>query len=143
MAGTVLAAAFTSVSARTAGFNAIDIGALTVESLNLHYLLMFIGGGSAGTAGGVKVTSYFILLLVVWNEIRGHQDVEFRGRRISSSAQRQALTVLVLSAGAVVLATLALIPLTALPYEKVVFEVIPLRHRRPVHRHHGTPAGLR
>lgn len=120
----VLAAAFTSVSARTAGFNAIDIGALTVESLNLHYLLMFIGGGSAGTAGGVKVTSFFILLLVVWNEIRGHQDVEFRGRRISSSAQRQALTVLALSAGAVVLATLALIPLTALPYEKVVFEVI-------------------
>lgn len=54
----LLAALFTSVSARTAGFNAIDVGSLTVESLNLHYLLMFIGGGSAGTAGGAKVTTF-------------------------------------------------------------------------------------
>jgi len=120
----VLAAAFTSVSARTAGFNAIDIGGLTVESLNLHYLLMFIGGGSAGTAGGVKVTTFFVLLLVVWNEIRGHQDVEFQGRRISTAAQRQALAILVLSAGAIVIATLSLVPMTPLPYEKVLFEVI-------------------
>lgn len=119
-----LAAAFTSVSARTAGFNAIDIGSLTLESLNLHYLLMFIGGGSAGTAGGVKVTTFFVLLLIVWNEIRGHADVEFRGRRISGAVQRQALTILVLSAGSIVLATLALVPMTPLPYEKVLFEVI-------------------
>ncbi|MEW6703656.1 MAG: potassium transporter TrkG [Pseudomonadota bacterium] len=120
----LLAAAFTSVSARTAGFNAVDIGSLTLESLNLHYLLMFIGGGSAGTAGGVKVTTFFVLLLIVWNEIRGHQDVEFRQRRVSTAVQRQALTILVLSAGAVVLATLALVPMTRLPYEKVLFEVI-------------------
>ncbi|RST50387.1 TrkH family potassium uptake protein [Variovorax sp. MHTC-1] len=120
----LLAATFTSVSARTAGFNALDIGSLSVESLNLHFLLMFIGGGSAGTAGGVKVTTFFVLLLVVWNEIRGHQDVEFQGRRISTTVQRQALTILVLSAGAIVLATLALVPMTSLPYEKVLFEVI-------------------
>ena len=120
----LLAAAFTSVSARTAGFNAIDIGSLTVESLNLHYLLMFIGGGSAGTAGGVKVTTFFILLLVVWNEVRGHEDVEFRNRRISTAAQRQALSILVLSAGTIVIATLAILPLTRLPYDKVLFEVI-------------------
>ena len=120
----VLAAAFTSVSARTAGFNAVDIGGLTVASLNVHYLLMFIGGGSAGTAGGVKVTTFFVLLLVVWNEIRGHQDVEFQGRRIATTVQRQALSILVLSAGAVVIATLILVPMTPLPYEKVLFEVI-------------------
>lgn len=120
----VLAAAFTSVSARTAGFNAVDIASLSIESLNLHYLLMFIGGGSAGTAGGVKVTTFFVLLLIVWNEIRGHQDVEFNGRRISTAVQRQVLTILVLSAGAIVLGTLALVPMTPLPYEKVLFEVI-------------------
>lgn len=122
--GRLLAALFTSVSARTAGFNAIDIGGLTVESLNLHYLLMFIGGGSAGTAGGAKVTTFFVLLLIVWCEIRGYPDVEFRSRRISGAAQRQALTILVLSAGAVVVGTLAIIPMTRLPYEKVLFEVI-------------------
>lgn len=120
----LLAALFTSVSARTAGFNAIDIGGLTVESLNLHYLLMFIGGGSAGTAGGVKVTTFFVLLLIVWSEVRGYPDVEFKSRRISGPAQRQALTVLVLSAGAIVVGTLLIVPMTPLPYEKVVFEVI-------------------
>ena len=120
----LLAAIFTSVSARTAGFNAIDIGGLTVESLNLHYLLMFIGGGSAGTAGGVKVTTFFVLLLIVWSEVRGYPDVEFKSRRIASPVQRQALTILVLSAGAVVLATLVIVPMTPLPYEKVLFEVI-------------------
>lgn len=120
----LLAALFTSISARTAGFNAIDISALTLESLNLHYLLMFIGGGSAGTAGGVKVTTFFVLLLVVWNEIRGHQDVEYRGRRLSAQVQRQALTILVLSAAMIVIATLALVPMTALPYEKILFEVV-------------------
>jgi trk system potassium uptake protein len=120
----VMAALFTSVSARTAGFNAIDIGRLSVESLNLHYLLMFIGGGSAGTAGGVKITTFFVLMLVVWNEVRGNQDVEFRSRRISTQAQRQALAILVLSAGAIVVATLVLVPMTTLAYEKVLFEVI-------------------
>jgi trk system potassium uptake protein TrkH len=120
----LLAAAFTSVSARTAGFNALDIGALSSESLALHYLLMFIGGGSAGTAGGVKVTTFFLLLLIVWNEIRGHRDVEFRGRRIDSAVQRRALSVLVLSLGVVVTAVLALLPMTALPMDKIVFEVI-------------------
>lgn len=120
----LLAAAFTSVSARTAGFNVLDIGALSSESLALHYMLMFIGGGSAGTAGGVKVTTFFLLLLIVWNEIRGHRDVEFRGRRIDSAVQRQALSVLVLSSGMVVVATLALLPMTALPMDRVLFEVI-------------------
>ena len=78
-----MAALFSSVSARTAGFNVIDIGGLTNESLALHFALMFIGGGSAGTAGGVKVTTFFVLVLVVWSEVRGNPDVEFRGRRVA------------------------------------------------------------
>src|SRR5690606_17445325 len=67
----LLAAAFLSVSARTAGFNATDIGALSHESWALHYFLMFIGAGSAGTAGGVKVGTAAILVLMVIAEIRG------------------------------------------------------------------------
>lgn len=119
-----LAALFTSVSARTAGFNALDIGALGTETLALHYVLMFIGGGSAGTAGGIKVTTTFVILLIVWNEIRGRRDVEFRGRRISTPVQRQALTILVLSGLAVSLGTLIIIPLAPFPFEKVLFEVV-------------------
>lgn len=120
-----LAAIFTSVSARTAGFNALDIGELELESLVLHYVLMFIGGGSAGTAGGVKVTTVFLLLLIVWSEIRGRADVELRGRRIGTPVQRQALSILVLSGAAVSLGLLAIIPMAGhLPLDKLLFEVV-------------------
>ncbi len=120
-----LAALFTSVSARTAGFNALDIGALQTESLVLHYVLMFIGGGSAGTAGGVKVTTFFLLLLIVWTEIRGRADVEFRGRRIGTPVQRQALSILVLSGLTVSLGLLAIVPMAShVPLEKLMFEVV-------------------
>lgn len=120
-----LAALFTSVSARTAGFNALDIGALQTESLVLHYVLMFIGGGSAGTAGGVKVTTFFLLLLIVWTEIRGRADVEFRGRRIGVPVQRQALTILVLSGMALSIGLLAIVPMAEhIPLEKLMFEVV-------------------
>lgn len=121
----LLAVLFTSVSARTAGFNALDIGALNTESLAIHYLWMFIGGGSAGTAGGVKVTTFCVLLLVVWNEIRGHADVEFRGRRIATAVQRQAVSILVLSAAAIALASLFIIPMApGIAFEKLLFEVV-------------------
>jgi trk system potassium uptake protein TrkH len=120
-----LAALFTSVSARTAGFNAVDIAALETQSLVLHYVLMFIGGGSAGTAGGVKVTTFFLLLLIVWTEIRGRADVEFRGRRIGTPVQRQALSILVLSGLAVSLGVLVIVPMAShIPLEKLVFEVV-------------------
>ena len=120
----MLSAAFASVSARTAGFNSIDIGGLTHESLALHFFLMFIGGGSAGTAGGVKVGTFLILALLVLTEIRGHTDCEAYGRRISSAAQRQALTVLVLGMATVVVGSLVLLRGTDLPSDKVIFEVI-------------------
>jgi len=120
----LLNAGFASVSARTAGFNSVDIGALTPESWALHYFLMFVGGGSAGTAGGVKVGTFLILAMLVMAEIRGRNDSEAFGRRISTSAQRQAITVLVLGSSMVVLGTLVILRGTDLPTDKVIFEVI-------------------
>ncbi|MGE0311881.1 MAG: TrkH family potassium uptake protein [Lautropia sp.] len=120
----LLSAAFASVSARTAGFNSIDIGALTQESWGLHYFLMFIGGGSAGTAGGVKVGTAMILALLVVAEVRGHGDSEAFGRRICPPAQRQAVAVLVLSSAAVSLGTTFLLFVTDFPTDRVIFEVI-------------------
>lgn len=119
-----LSALFLSVSARTAGFNALDIGALTHESWALHYLLMFIGGGSAGTAGGVKVGTMAILVLMVVAEIRGRPDCEIFGRRIGAAAQRQAITVMVLGSAMVVLGTLVILRETDFPTDQVIFEVI-------------------
>ena len=120
----LLSAAFASVSARTAGFNSIDIGALTHESWALHYFLMFVGGGSAGTAGGVKVGTAVILMLLVVAEIRGRSDTEAFGRRVGPSAQRQAITVLVLGSVMVVVGTLVILRTTDFPTDQVIFEVI-------------------
>ena len=120
----LLGATFMSVSSRTAGFNAVDIGALTPESLAVHYFLMFIGGGSGGTAGGVKVGTVAILVLLVIAEIRGHADTEAFGRRIGASAQRQAMTVVSLGSAVVILGTLVLLRTSDFPTDQVIFEVI-------------------
>lgn len=118
------AALFTSVAARTAGFNAVDLGGLNTGSYVLHYLLMFVGAGSSGTGGGIKVTTLGVLLAAVWSELRGYPDAEFAGRRIHTTVLRQALTLLVLASGLVVLSSLVVIPMVDLPYERVMFEIL-------------------
>ncbi|RZA31911.1 MAG: TrkH family potassium uptake protein [Lysobacteraceae bacterium] len=115
---------FMSVAARTAGFNTVDIGALTQETWAVHYLLMFIGGGSGGTAGGVKVGTIAVLALLVIAEAKGHTDSEAFGRRVGASVQRQAITVLVLGSIIVALSTVILLRMTDLPIGRVIFEVI-------------------
>lgn len=124
LADKLLSSVFVSVSARTAGFNALDIGALTHETWALHYFLMFVGGGSAGTAGGVKVGTVAVLALLVIAEVKGHRDTEAFGRRVGASAQRQAITVLALGSLVVVLGTMILLRTTDFPTDQVIFEVI-------------------
>jgi len=120
----VLNSMFMSVAARTAGFNTVDIGALTHETWAVHYFLMFVGGGSAGTAGGVKVGTVAVLALLVIAEIKGHADTEAFGRRVGAPAQRQAITVLVLGSLVVAVATVIMLRLTHLPTNEIIFEVI-------------------
>ena len=120
----LLSAAFASVSARTAGFNTIDVGAMSPDSWALHYFLMFVGGGSAGTAGGVKIGTLAILAFLVIAEIRGRADSEAFGRRVSAASQRQAITVVALGGVMVTLGTLVILGVTHFPTDQVIFEVI-------------------
>jgi trk system potassium uptake protein TrkH len=122
--GRMLNAMFHSVMTRSGGFNTFDTGALRAESLLVSDMLMFIGGGSAGTAGGIKVTTFFLLGFVAWAEIRGHSEASAFGRRISAEVQRQALTVVLLATAVVSLATLALLSMTSFPLDRVLFEVL-------------------
>jgi trk system potassium uptake protein TrkH len=124
LADKLLNSLFMSAATRTSGFNTVDIAALTRETWALHYFLMFIGGGSAGTAGGVKVATVVVLFLLVLAEVKGHSDTEAFGRRVGASAQRQAITVLVLGSVLVVLGTLVLLRLTDFPTDQIIFEVI-------------------
>lgn len=122
--GRVLAGFFHSVMPRTAGFNAIDYGQARDGTLLGTTVLMFIGGGSAGTAGGIKITTFVLLFWVIWAEARGEHDVEVHGRRIDERAIRQALTVALLGVGAVVAASLALVEMTDHPLDLVLFEAV-------------------
>jgi Trk-type K+ transport system membrane component len=69
---------------------------------------MFIGGGSASTAGGIKVTTFALLAFVMWAEVRGDRDVNVFKRRIPEDVQRQALTVSLAGVGILASATLLL-----------------------------------
>ena len=122
--GRMLAGFFHGVMPRTAGFNSLDVGAMRDETLLGTMILMFIGGGSAGTAGGIKVTTFVILFFVIYAEVRGEENVNAFDRRIGPRVQRQALTVALLSVAAVVAATLVLVALSDLPMEKLAFEAV-------------------
>lgn len=74
---------------RTAGFNSVDTAALRPESLFATDLLMFIGGGSGGTAGGIKVTTFGLLAFVIWSEMRGETKVNVGHRRVPETNQHQ------------------------------------------------------
>ncbi|MFK5634628.1 MULTISPECIES: TrkH family potassium uptake protein [unclassified Ornithinimicrobium] len=109
---------------RTAGFNAVDYAAVTDEVEAVTIVLMFIGGGSAGTAGGIKVTTFLLLAAVIWSEVRGEPDVVVGRRRVGSAVQRQALTVALLAVGLVISSTILLMTLTDLEPLDLGFEVV-------------------
>ena len=89
----VLNGLFASVMPRTAGFNSVDLAAMESPTTLMHTLLMFIGGGSGSTAGGIKVTTFAVLILIVWSELQGHADTNAFRRRIPLAVQRQAVAV--------------------------------------------------
>lgn len=120
----LMAAFFTAVMPRTAGFNSLDIAALRPETLFLTDALMFIGGGSAGTAGGIKVTTFGLLAYVLWAEMRGDVDVEVGRRRVPGTNQRQALAVALLAIGVITSSTFAMLVLTDFGFDVVLFETI-------------------
>ena len=120
----LLNAAFHSAMPRTAGFNSLDIGAFRGETILLNYVLMFIGGGSAGTAGGIKITTFVVLLAIVWSEIRRQEDAVIYNRRVGPPVERQALTIAVLASVLIMLASMYILAVSNLPIRDVLFETI-------------------
>lgn len=117
-------ALFQSISFRTAGLSSIDVGEVQAPTQLLTEVLMFIGGGSASTAGGIKVTTFALLGWVMWAELRGDPDVVVFERRIPLAAQRQALTVALMAVGVVVGSTMLLLATSDLPRPDLLFETV-------------------
>jgi potassium uptake TrkH family protein len=109
---------------RTAGFNSVDYGEITPETMAVNYVLMFIGGGSAGTAGGIKVTTFFLLAYVIWSEVRGEPDTNIAHRKIGASTLRQALTLVLLAIAAIASGTMMILLVTDYALDVVLFESI-------------------
>ncbi len=117
-----LAAWFQGVSPRTAGFNTVPIDQFREPTMLFVTTLMFIGAGPASTSGGIKITTFAVLLFVLLAEIRGESDVNVFRRRISPATIRQALTVALLSVAVVVGASLVLVTLADLTLTPALFE---------------------
>jgi potassium uptake TrkH family protein len=122
--GKLLAGFFHAVMPRTAGFNSLDVAEMNEATWLGTDVLMFIGGGSAGTAGGIKVTTFVLLLFVIYAEVRGEPSVNVFDRKVSDRVQRQAVTVALLSVAGVVGPTLLLLELTDFRLDEVFFEVV-------------------
>ena len=95
--GRFSAAFFTGVTPRTAGFNVVDYGALTVPTLMITLLLMYIGASPGSTGGGIKTTTFAVATLYIFATARGRKRVEFSGREISNLSIRRAFAAIVLS----------------------------------------------
>jgi trk system potassium uptake protein len=122
-AAMLLNAAFLSVSARSGGFSSIDLSQSTDAGLAVLSALMFIGGASASTAGGIKVTTFGLLFFAILSALRGSDRVEAFQREIPLSLVLRALAVALVSVALVYLATLALTITDGGRFLSVLFEV--------------------
>ncbi|MFB9253422.1 TrkH family potassium uptake protein [Sphaerisporangium melleum] len=122
--GKLLAGFFTAVMPRSSGFNTIDLAQMHPSSWLATDLLMFVGGGSAGTAGGIKVTTFGLLAFVIWAELRGETSVNIGHRRVAEATLRQAITLATISTVTVAVCTYAMLVLTDHDLDEVLFEVV-------------------
>lgn len=121
----LLAALFSCVTPRTAGFNTVDTAALTDASKFLTMLLMFIGGSPGSTAGGAKTTTMVVLIFYAIAMIRNHEDINLFGRRLTSEVVKKANAVVMINLSLAVTAGLAIMTMQpTIPFVDVMFEVL-------------------
>jgi trk system potassium uptake protein len=118
----LLSAFFQAVTVRTAGFSTLDTGSLTQLAIFFLAFMMFIGGATGSTAGGIKVNTFGILVITAFNVIRGRENISAFGRQISKQIVFRALTLTLaylMTAGLIV----TLLSITEqLPIDKLIFE---------------------
>ena len=116
---------FNAVSPRTAGFISVNLNSMCLQSIFIYTLLMWIGGASQSTAGGVKVNAFAVAILNIRSILRGSDRVEFAGREVSTDSIRRANAAVFVSV--VVLSFFVfLVTLTDpdLPLKAIVFECV-------------------
>ena len=120
----VLNAFFQSVTLRTAGFAAVDQGALTAAGKGVSMVLMLIGGASGSTAGGVKVVTFLVLLLFIWNRARGRSHVNVFRRSIPSGKVLDAMTIVALVTGLAVVGAVLICATSPIGFTDALYETV-------------------
>lgn len=118
----VLAAWFAAVTPRTAGFNTIDVGGMTVPAIFLTMVLMFIGANPGGTGGGVKTTTFGVTVLALWATVRGETEPVVFRRRIAAEVVARAFFISLLAFLAMNLVAAAVLVVERQDLMKTLFE---------------------
>ena len=105
----LLTSFFQSVTPRTAGFNTVDIGQLTNATILVMMILMFIGASPGSTGGGIKTTSFALLMLMIWNRFKGSEDVNVFNRTIPREILMRTIAIIFASAFSICLITSVLL----------------------------------
>lgn len=120
----LLNASFLGFMPRSGGMSTLDIGGLNEASWLVTDALMFVGGGSASTAGGIKVSTLAVLMLAIVAEARGDKDTDAFGFRIPRDTLRQAVAVVFVGATTILVACLILLRISGFTLDVILFEVI-------------------
>jgi trk system potassium uptake protein TrkH len=119
----IMAASFQSVTLRTAGFCTVDNGALTDASVLLGILLMFVGGASGSTAGGVKIVTVGIIVYTIWSVIRGKKEIVVFGRTIDSDSFTKATATFAMQLLLIVIGTVGIMLTSGQGLAEIAYEV--------------------
>ncbi|MGO1298106.1 MAG: TrkH family potassium uptake protein [Vibrio sp.] len=119
-----LAAFFQSASARTAGFNSVDISQFSHAALLIMMFLMLIGAGATSTGGGIKVSTFIVALLATWCFLRQRSSIVLFKRSISWPTVTKALAIIIVSGSILMMSMFLLMITEQASFEQVVFETI-------------------
>ena len=119
-----LSALFSSVTARTAGFSTLSMGAIAVPSALIVVFLMFVGASSGGTGGGIKTNTFAVLIATLRSMLRARQDVEVFNRAIPRDIVTKAICVVLLSVGLVFATALVVSTYERTGFTSILFETV-------------------
>ncbi len=118
----LMSALFQSITARTAGFNTLDIGLMGTPALIVLICLMFIGGSPGGTAGGIKTTTFAVAAKSGFVFLTGKREVNIGGRRVSQASQFRAQGLAFFAVMVLVVAMMLLTALSGMSLLNAAFE---------------------
>jgi len=117
------AAVFHSVTCRTAGYNSLPLNEMSEMSKVMTILLMFIGAAPGSTGGGIKVTTFGILVMAIFSNIKGNEETVVLRRRVSQVVVNKALTIAGLSMVLIFIMTAIIVSVEKLPFINILYEV--------------------